>query len=254
MTPQDFFNKYNGKGIDFDGAYGDQCMDLMNQFSVEVWGDTSGQLRAPTAYQSWLKNSPDYEKIHYQLGKVPQEGDIIYWSDQYIKGTGHVAVATNKGNQSVFTSFDQNFPLGSKCHYQEHTYNGVVGWKRRKRQQNNQPIEKPIESSKTKLYKYMDTPLFAKPFYEKYKVAYSKPGATAKYFVMKTNDKDPKEVLFEIPREDFNAVMANFRVAGLEYKIPSINKYEESYLNGLTKSETPFSFREIMHKYPSYLE
>jgi len=102
------------------------------------------------------------------------------------------------------------------------------------------PIDKPIETNKIKLYKYMDTPLFAKPFYEKYKVVYSKPGATATYFVMKTNDKDPKEVLFEIPREDFSAVMANFRVAGLEYKIPSINKYEESYLNGLTKSETPF--------------
>lgn len=137
MTPQEFFTKYNGKGIDFDGAYGPQCMDLMNQFVVEVFGDTSGQLRAPTAYQSWLKNSPDYEKIHYQPGRTPQEGDVVYWSDTYIKGTGHVAVATNKANQSVFTSSDQNWPVGSLCHYQEHTYNGVVGWKRRKRQQQN---------------------------------------------------------------------------------------------------------------------
>jgi len=116
------------------------------------------------------------------------------------------------------------------------------------------PIEKPIESNKIKLYTYMDTPLFAKPFYEKYKVVYSKKEASATYWIMKTNDKDPREVLFEIPREDFNAVLANFRVAGLEYKIPSINKYEEEYLKGLTKAESPFSFREIMFKYPGYLE
>lgn len=139
MTPQEFFTKYNGKDIDYDGRYGPQCMDLMNQFTVEVFGDKSGQLRAPTAYQSWLKNSPDYEKIHYKPGVFPQEGDIVYWSDTYIKDTGHVAVATNKGNQSVFTSFDQNWPKDSLCHYQEHTYSGVVGWKRKKgQQQNNQ--------------------------------------------------------------------------------------------------------------------
>ena len=139
MTPQEFFTKYNGKAIDYDGRHGPQCMDLMNQFVVEVFGDTSGQLRAPTAYQSWLKNSQDYEKIHYQPGLVPQEGDIIYLGDQYVKGTGHVAIATRKSRQSVFTSFDQNWPVGSLCHYQEHIYNGVVGWKRRKgQQQNNQ--------------------------------------------------------------------------------------------------------------------
>lgn len=117
-----------------------------------------------------------------------------------------------------------------------------------------QKEQKPQETNKTKLYTYMDTPLFAKPFYEKYKVVYSKKEATATYWIMKTNDKEPREVLFEIPREDFNAVLANFRVAGLEYKIPSINKYEEDYLKGLTKSETPFSFRTIMFNYPSYLE
>lgn len=251
MTPQDFFNKYDGKTIDYDGAYSGQCMDVMNQFRLDVHNDSSNQLRAATAYQSWLKGGQDYDKIHYQPGLAPQEGDIVYWSDQYIKGTGHVAIATNKANQSVFTSFDQNWPVGSKCHYQEHTYSGVVGWLRHKSQQ--QPNQ-PQEIKKTKLYTYMDTPLFAKPFYDKYKVVYSKPGATATYWIMKTNDKDPREVLFEIPREDFNAVLANFRVAGLEYKIPSINKYEEEYLKGLTKAESPFSFREIMFKYPGYLE
>jgi len=139
MTPQEFFTKYDSKKIDFDGTYGAQCMDLMNQFVVEVFGDTSGQLRASTAYQSWLKGGADYERFTYKQGMSPQEGDIIYWSDQYVKGTGHVAIATNKANQSVFTSFDQNWGIGTPCHYQEHTYNGVVGWLRwKKNNQSNQ--------------------------------------------------------------------------------------------------------------------
>ena len=130
-------------------------MDLMNQFVVEVFGDTSGQLRAPTAYQSWLKNSQDYEKIHYQPGLVPQEGDIIYLGDQYVKGTGHVAIATRKSRQSVFTSFDQNWPVGSLCHYQEHIYNGVVGWKRRKGQQQNNQSNQTLTNIKICANEYM---------------------------------------------------------------------------------------------------
>jgi hypothetical protein len=148
MTPQYFFSKYDGKTIDYDGAYSGQCMDVMNQFRLDVHNDSSNQLRAATAYQSWLKGGQDYDKIHYQPGCTPQEGDIVYWSDQYIKGTGHVAIATNKANQSVFTSFDQNWPVGSKCHYQEHTYSGVVGWLRNKSQQQNnqdQPIKKRMK-------------------------------------------------------------------------------------------------------------
>ncbi len=48
-------------------------------------------------------------------------------------------MATEKANQSAFTSFDQNWPEKSLCHFQNHSYNGVVGWLRRKgQQQNNQ--------------------------------------------------------------------------------------------------------------------
>ena len=38
MTFDEFIAKWNGKGIDLDYAYGDQCMDLMHQYIVEVLG------------------------------------------------------------------------------------------------------------------------------------------------------------------------------------------------------------------------
>lgn len=228
MTPQEFFTKYDGKGIDFDGAYGNQCMDLMNQFTVEVWGDTSGQLRAPTAYQSWLKGGPDYDKIHYQPGRTPQEGDIIYWSDQYVKGTGHVAIATSKANQSIFTSFDQNWPVGSKCHYQEHTYSGVVGWLRRKgQQQNNQPIKKRMKITDTYRAVYVRDNVEDQP----------------EYWMIKQNTEGPKETRHKINENKMECIPF----------FASIGAYSEmkrSELKGLTAGND-FNWEEFVKTKPT---
>ncbi len=38
MTIEDFFERYNGQGIDFDHAYGCQCMDLAEEFNQDVVG------------------------------------------------------------------------------------------------------------------------------------------------------------------------------------------------------------------------
>lgn len=32
MTPQEFYDQYNGKAIDYDGAYGVQCVDAWRVF------------------------------------------------------------------------------------------------------------------------------------------------------------------------------------------------------------------------------
>lgn len=231
MTPQEFFTKYNGKGIDYDGRYGPQCMDLMNQFTVEVFGDTSGQLRAPTAYQSWLKNSPDYEKINYQPGLVPQEGDIIYWSDQYVKDTGHVAIATNKASQSVFTSFDQNWPVGSLCHYQEHTYNGVVGWKRRKGEQQNNQSNQPTK----KHMKITDT----------YRAVYVRDNVEdqPEYWMIKKNQQHPLETRHKI-NENKMEVVPFFASIG------AYSEMKRSELKGLTAGND-FNWEEFVKTKPT---
>lgn len=38
MTLQEFFDKYNGKGIDFDGAYGFQCLVQSGKFAKVLFG------------------------------------------------------------------------------------------------------------------------------------------------------------------------------------------------------------------------
>lgn len=131
MTLEQFIKKYDGKPIDTDGAYGPQCMDLMNQYTVDVLGLPLNTLAASTAYISFLNGHPDFEKIYNEYGQKPQPGDIIYWNTK-VGPSGHVAVYVDGWGDKEFTSFDQNWPTGSISHLQKHDYYGVAGWLRYK--------------------------------------------------------------------------------------------------------------------------
>lgn len=140
MSFQEFINKWNGKGIDFDGAYGDQCMDLMHQYISEVLGLNDGRILAASyAYQVYTNfntifGHEYFDRIDNTPTGVPLNGDIMFWKPnvQNVTGVaGHVAVFRD-GDMNRFNSFDQNYPTGTKCHIQNHSYTGVLGWLRRK--------------------------------------------------------------------------------------------------------------------------
>lgn len=126
MTLEEFFNKYNGKGIDFDGAYGFQCMDVYRQYTKEVveGKQSPGVEGAKDVWDTYLtevytrtKNTPD---------NAPKPGDVVIWGTQ-LGPYGHIAVCSSADANNL-TCFGQNFPLGSVCHFQKHTYFGVLGW------------------------------------------------------------------------------------------------------------------------------
>lgn len=127
MTVEQFFEKYNGKGIDFDGAFGNQCVDLYRQYVKEV---IQALQSAPVvgAKDIWVT----YDKKAFKAIKntpkgIPQLGDIVIWQAFSGNKYGHVAIFS-KGTAKTFTSFDQNYPVGSLCHFQKHYYNNVIGW------------------------------------------------------------------------------------------------------------------------------
>lgn len=136
ISLDDFIKKYDGKGIDFDGAYGNQCMDLMHFYCVEVLGISDGKvLAAPTAAQVFsnfegVKGFQMFDKVVNTPDGVPSKGDIMFWNTT-VGSAGHVAVFVD-GDANSFRSFDQNWPVGSKCHIEKHTYKGVAGWLRKK--------------------------------------------------------------------------------------------------------------------------
>src|SRR3990167_3818236 len=124
MSFEDFIAKYNGKGIDFDGAYGFQCMDLAHRYAIDVVGKDIPAV--PAAKDEWNKTISGYDKIKNTPDGLPQKGDIVIWGTD-IGAYGHIAVFL-EGNLTTFTSFDQNWPVGSLCHKQSHNYKGVLGW------------------------------------------------------------------------------------------------------------------------------
>lgn len=133
MTLQEFIARYNGQGIDFDHAFGNQCMDLAEEYNQEVVG---APRLGGNAIDVWTGYPPSYyEKIANRPDNYPNPGDIVIWgpdpndpavaTGQY----GHIAVCVT-ADVNTFTSFDQNFPEGSLSHEQPHTYGGVLGWLR----------------------------------------------------------------------------------------------------------------------------
>jgi len=133
MTIQEFFDTFSGLWIETnktgDTSTYDQCIDLWRAYNRKV-------VKAPDIFG----NPPDiwnnYQSEFYDKvprgGNTPRLGDGIIWGTNYSK-YGHIAVCTDIVASSTFTSFDQNDPLGSSCHYQPHTYTGVLGWLRPKK-------------------------------------------------------------------------------------------------------------------------
>ena len=129
MIAREFFKKYDGQCLDFDGQFGNQCMDVFNYYRTEVL-DGAGIWGAAYAWQLWDLASDEWEKIENTPDAVPHEGDVVIWNKNVGDGAGHVAIATGKGDINFFESFDQNWPLKSCCHFQEHNYLNVIGWLR----------------------------------------------------------------------------------------------------------------------------
>lgn len=136
MSIQQFLDKYNSKFIDFDGYYGAQCVDLIQQYNKEVFGGPF--ITGQGASDIWETYPVDYyTRILNTIDAIPKEGDIAIWKKTTSLPYGHIAIVKSAG-QLNFTSLDQNWPTGSNCHYVEHNYESplVLGFLR--------PIKKPL--------------------------------------------------------------------------------------------------------------
>lgn len=135
MTFDEFIKKYDSKGIDYDGHFGDQCVDLYRQYVKEVLGfpQSPAVTGAKDIWNTYLKDY--YDRIENTPSGVPEKGDIVIWGDR-IGPYGHVAVF-NEGDSRSFRAFGQNYHTGSKSHLHSHNYTGVLGWLRPKNKELN---------------------------------------------------------------------------------------------------------------------
>ena len=129
MTISEFVRKWDGKFLEYDGAYKNQCVDL-----TKAWQANLGLKVTTGNAKNWLKNASrsDYEVIYLVSGQVVQPGDIVVFGTLYGED-GHVGICTER-TALGFKSFEQNNPKKSACHIVDHpAYNGVLGWLRPKK-------------------------------------------------------------------------------------------------------------------------
>lgn len=140
MTYQEFVNKYNGVGTDYDGVAGVQCVDLIKLYLNKVFGLNPGAWgNAYEYYANWTAYTTELQKNFNRIANTPDfipiKGDIMVWNTNVGGGYGHVAICTGEGDTSYFYSYEQN----SNGHNEpmmkiRHNYTNVYGVLRAKDQ------------------------------------------------------------------------------------------------------------------------
>lgn len=112
MTFDKWVKENLGKGIDYDGAYGVQCVDLAKHYIKNVLGVTPQSIGNAIEYYNKRKTSEyltkNFKWIDNTAEFIPKKGDLCVFTSK--SGNGHISVATGEGTTSYFYSYDQNFP------------------------------------------------------------------------------------------------------------------------------------------------
>ena len=112
MSFEEFIIKYNGKKVDYDGAYGAQCVDLFRLYNREVWGNP--HTGAVDGAKDLVVN---YERMPLEqrfLSLVPvnrdfvKAGDVAVWNATEVNKYGHVAIVVGLLGDESLIVFEQD--------------------------------------------------------------------------------------------------------------------------------------------------
>lgn len=116
MKLDEFINKYINTKVDFDNAFGAQCVDLFRQYCKDVWNipHTGAVEGAKDLFLKWEKMP--LEKKYFK--KIPANkayndtemefGDVVVWGETSNNKYGHVAILISKVDEKSILVFEQN--------------------------------------------------------------------------------------------------------------------------------------------------
>ena len=127
MTYQEFKSKYDGKYIDYDGAYGCQCWDLAQYYFTQVL-NVPDYVLSGCGYVSKMLYQPKRADLDQYFDEVSVyemiQGDVVIWDDP----TPHIAVFDNwSGKANYYLSQNPN-----PCQIMECNLKGQIHAFRRK--------------------------------------------------------------------------------------------------------------------------
>ena len=135
MTLENFVKQYAG-GVDYDGAYGKQCVDYVNEYAKVVLGIPDAfyaqgiqyAYQVFTNYENLPRVKPHFTRVVNGKTNYPQRGDVVIWSKERNGKAGHIAVVL-KATEHTLTVAEQNYDgKGSVRTYTYPNYNFVLGW------------------------------------------------------------------------------------------------------------------------------
>lgn len=127
----------NGIGVDQDGAWGTQCVDLPNAISSQLfgkalWGNAIDLLNSAA--------SLGYEVEYNEAGNMdskPRASAVFVMETVYIYGHpyGHTGIVIEDSDGYIMQTIEQNIDgnadslyIGGPARYNTRNFDGVVGW------------------------------------------------------------------------------------------------------------------------------
>lgn len=133
MTFDEFVKNYEGKQVDYDNAFGSQCVDLFRQYSKEVL-EISKHTGAVTGAKDLYLN---YDKMplmveYFQKVYTPQKGDIVVFNGTRTNEYGHVALVVYASRKTIVVFEQDGFNQDKGAYLKLRTFENVLGFLRKR--------------------------------------------------------------------------------------------------------------------------
>lgn len=134
ITLDDFIKNYEGKQIDFDKAFGSQCVDVFRQYSKEVLGIQEHTGAVEGAKDLYL-NFTDMKLMQKYFQKIytPRKGDIVVFNKTPTNKYGHVAIVLYATNKTLVVFEQSGFDQKKGSYINIRNFDNVLGFLRRKK-------------------------------------------------------------------------------------------------------------------------
>ena len=110
MKLDEFINKYINTKVDFDNAFGAQCVDLFRQYCKDVLNipHTGAVEGAKDVFLNYDKLPLEQKYFKKYSTNNPKPADVIIWNETKTNKYGHIAIVVSSLSNNKVLVFEQD--------------------------------------------------------------------------------------------------------------------------------------------------